>query len=522
MPKRICLIGAGRWGQNHLRVLNQLDSLAGIVDSRADTLADLSRDYPGVPTFTNASDALAEQFDGFIIATPTESHHELATLVLEHGAPVLVEKPLTPTAAEARDLQRLSLEKGVSLMVGHVLLFHPAIQKIKTLLTEGRIGKLQYLYSNRLNLGTVRKQESILWSFAPHDISIFQHLIGEFPIEVTSRGAAFLQPHIHDSTMTLLRYPNNVVGHIFVSWLHPYKEHRLVLIGSKGMLSFEDSSREKNLLFYEKGIDWVQGEPIKREGPTENVPYERKMPLTAELEYFIEHIESPSVELAGGREATEVLEVLELARESLLSEREVPSSRAGTDRRFFAHPSSYVDDGAEIGDGTKIWHFSHVQSGARIGRDCTLGQNVNVGDNVVIGDHVKIQNGVSIFEGVTLEDHVFCGPAMVFTNVSDPRARYPKRGAEGYERTLVREGASIGANATIVCGHTIGRHALIGAGAVVTTDVPDYSLMVGVPARQAGWVCECGERRPDTPDDVKCSRCNRKSRIRNGCLVIDV
>lgn len=159
---------------------------------------------------------------------------------------------------------------------------------------------------------------------------------------------------------------------------------------------------------------------------------------------------------------------------------------------YFVHESSYIDDDVTIGKGTKIWHFCHIQSGAVIGEHCSFGQNVNVSNQVKIGNNVKVQNNVSIYEGVELEDAVFCGPSMVFTNDLTPRAEYPK-GSAGYKRTLVRKGATIGANATIVCGHTIGRYALIAAGAVVTGDVPDHALMAGVPARPVGWVCECGE-----------------------------
>lgn len=160
---------------------------------------------------------------------------------------------------------------------------------------------------------------------------------------------------------------------------------------------------------------------------------------------------------------------------------------------YFVHESSYIDENVEIGKGTRIWHFCHIQKGARIGEDCSFGQNVNVSCNVKIGNGVKVQNNVSIYEGVELEDYVFCGPSMVFTNDLTPRAKYPK-GNTGYKKTLVKEGASIGANATIVCGHTIGCWAMIAAGAVVTRDVPDYALMAGVPARQIGWVDERGNR----------------------------
>ena len=188
-------------------------------------------------------------------------------------------------------------------------------------------------------------------------------------------------------------------------------------------------------------------------------------------------------------------------------------------QNFFVHESSYIDDNVQIGEGTKIWHFCHIQAGVRIGKHCTFGQNVNVGNNVVIGNYVKIQNNVSVYEGVTLEDYVFCGPSMVFTNVIDPRCKYPQRGAEFYHQTLVKEGASIGANATIVCGNTVGKHAFIGAGAVVTKDVPDYALMVGVPARQKGWVCECGEVLPKFEENIRCPRCGIDYVLKDGKLI---
>ncbi|MCD6233443.1 MAG: N-acetyltransferase [Candidatus Neomarinimicrobiota bacterium] len=180
------------------------------------------------------------------------------------------------------------------------------------------------------------------------------------------------------------------------------------------------------------------------------------------------------------------------------------------DKKYFVHKSSYVDEGVEIGEGTKIWHFSHIQKGAKIGPGCTLGQNVNVANNVVIGKYVKIQNNVSVYEGVELEDYVFCGPSMVFTNVLDPRSEFPQRGSQFYHKTLVKKSASIGANATIVCGITIGRYAFIGAGSVITKDVPDHALMVGIPARRIGWVCECAKRLTfDEKGKAICSSCGK-------------
>lgn len=161
--------------------------------------------------------------------------------------------------------------------------------------------------------------------------------------------------------------------------------------------------------------------------------------------------------------------------------------------KYYVHESSFIDADVTIGQGTKIWHFCHIQRGAGIGNDCVLGQNVYIGENVQIGNGVKIQNNVSVYDGVELEDYVFCGPSCVFTNDLTPRAKYPK-GKANYLKTLVKMGASIGANATILCNHTVGRWALIGAGAVVVSDVPDYAIMTGAPAEVSGWVCECGKK----------------------------
>jgi UDP-2-acetamido-3-amino-2,3-dideoxy-glucuronate N-acetyltransferase len=187
---------------------------------------------------------------------------------------------------------------------------------------------------------------------------------------------------------------------------------------------------------------------------------------------------------------------------------------------FFVHQSCYVDDGCEIGAGTKIWHFSHVMSGAKIGQRCNIGQNVVISPQVTLGDNVRIQNNVSVYTGVTLEDDVFCGPSMVFTNVINPRSHVSRK--DEYRPTLVKRGASLGANSTIVCGHTIGRYAFVGAGAVVTKDVPDYALIVGNPGRIVGWMCECGVKLasgPQPPLEGTCRACGIQYRLQAGCLV---
>lgn len=503
MNKKICVVGAGRWGKNHIKTLQELGCVAGIVEADPDTRNGFQDKYPEVKTFATIRGAIKEDFDGFTVATPAETHFEIAEFIITHKKHVLVEKPLTLKASEARRLKELAEENNVNLMVGHLLLFHPAIRKIKELIENGKIGRLEYIYSNRLNLGTVRTEENILWSFAPHDISVFQYFIGSLPVEVVSRGGVFLQPHNHDSSMTILTYPDNIVGHIFVSWLHPFKEHRMVVIGSKGMFSYEDSSEDKNILFYEKGIDWIQGEPIKRDGPTEVIPYEKKMPLTEELKYFAAHTNGDPVKTANAQNGVEVLEILERATESLLT----GTNPVIPNPNIFIHPMAVIDDNVKIGEKTKIWHFSHILPGSKIGENCNIGQNVVIGPDVTIGNNCKVQNNISIYKGVTLEAGVFCGPSMVFTNVYNPRAEIRKM--DQVRPTLVKKGTTIGANATIVCGVTLGRYSFIGAGAVIIKDVPDNALVAGNPGKQIGWVCECGER---LDGDMKCAVCGKSYR----------
>lgn len=192
------------------------------------------------------------------------------------------------------------------------------------------------------------------------------------------------------------------------------------------------------------------------------------------------------------------------------------------DKNYYVNQHAVVDQGVEIGEGTKIWHFSHIQSGSKIGKKCVFGQNVNVGNNVTIGNYCKVQNNVSIYEGVTLEDYVFCGPSMVFTNILDPKCKYPQVGAQYYVKTLVKEGASIGANATIVCGNTLGKHCMIGAGSVVTKNVPDYALVIGTPGRVVGWVSEAGKKlKFDENGKAFCEKSGKNYLVKDGIVISD-
>ena len=316
MPKsKVCVVGGGAWGANHIKTLDKLGVLGAVVEKDKSLLRDFKKQYSYIDSFKRIDESLERDFDGYILATPAETHFELAKKIIKYKKDLLVEKPLTLSIEESEILVQLSKENNVSLMVGHVLLFHPAIIKIKELIGLGKIGRLQYIYSNRLNLGKVRTEENVFWSLAPHDISIFQYLTdNSFPVKIKASGSAFIQKEIYDSTLTTLEYEQGVNGHIFVSWLHPFKEHRLVVVGSEAMISFEDSKEEKPLTLYSKKIDLVNGIPEKIDGPKELIEYNDKMPLEAELEYFI-NTKKPLI--SNGENGLDVVKILVEASKQL-------------------------------------------------------------------------------------------------------------------------------------------------------------------------------------------------------------
>lgn len=311
MRSAICVIGGGRWGENHARTLHEMGCLGGIVETRRARLEELLERYPA-EGFNELEGALRRGFDGYVLATPAETHYPLGKRLLERGKNVLIEKPMALCSRHSGELLQLARRRGCRLMVGHLLLFHPAILKIKELIDGGKVGELYYISSSRLNLGTVRTEENVFWSFAPHDISVLEYLVGAPPLAVEASGAKFLQEKIYDVTLTQFTYPGNVHAHIFVSWLHPFKEQKLVVIGSRGMITFNDSSPQKEIYFYNKRIDWVKGQPVRVEAPDEVIEYERKMPLEAQLQYFVGCLNGKGpVERACGRTGHRVVQVLE-------------------------------------------------------------------------------------------------------------------------------------------------------------------------------------------------------------------
>ena len=491
----VACIGGGYWGKNLIRNFSEIGTLGWICDTDPERRKLLGEDYPEVQ-LVSAPLSVLENPDvkAVAIATPAETHGALVRQALEAGKDVLVEKPLCLSVKEGKELHQLALQKGSVLMVGHLLWYHPAILKLKQLVDSGELGRIRYIYSNRLNLGKIRREENILWSFAPHDISVILGLLGEKPDEVQARGGNYLHDKIADVTVSLLSFPSGVRAHIFVSWLHPFKEQKLVVVGDRKMAVFNDVEPENKLLLYPHTIEWKGQVPVASKADAEVVRLEWQEPLKAECTHFLHCVQTRQKPRTDGEEAIQVLDVLRRCQEALDGKDKPapvtpPSNR---DKEYFVHSSAFVDENVAIGEGTTIWHVSHILKDSRIGKNCRIGQNVVLGPRVIIGDGVKIQNNVSVYEGVTLEDGVFCGPSMVFTNVFNPRSEVPRMNE--LRPTLVRKGATLGANCTIVCGLTIGQYAFVGAGAVVTRDVPDHGLVMGNPARLRGWMCVCGHR----------------------------
>lgn len=523
--KNIAIIGTGYWGKNLVRNFFNLGALHTICDTNPEAIKSFLHKYKGIRGVTAFSDILVSpEIKGVAISTPAVTHATLAREALLAGKDVYVEKPLCLSEEEGAELNRLARESGRILMVGHLLWYHPVVLKLKELVDRGELGRIRYIYSNRLNLGKLRREENVLWSFAPHDISVILGLTGEMPESVRTQGGNFLHQKIADTTVTLLNFASGIRAHIFVSWLHPFKEQKLVVVGEKQMAVFDDTAPwDEKLILYPHTIDWMENIPVAHRAEGHKIVVEQDEPLRAECAHFLDCMASRQTPRTDGEEGLRVLRILNASQASLEQEKKIVIEGNAVSGRigWTAHETAIIDDDVEIGEGTRIWHFSHIISGSSIGRNCNIGQNVVVGPNAIVGNNCKIQNNVSVYEGVILEDDVFCGPSMVFTNVYNPRCEFPRKNE--YRKTIVRQGATIGANATIVGGVTIGRYAFVGAGAVVNRDVPDFALVVGNPARQIGWMSRFGEQMPlplEGKGQYQCLHTGDRYKLDNGKVIL--
>ncbi|MBO6570713.1 MAG: Gfo/Idh/MocA family oxidoreductase [Kordiimonadaceae bacterium] len=484
---RVVVCGCGHWGKNLVRNFDELGVLVGVSDPDSALADKFSKQY-SVPALTWEECLESDVCTAVVIAAPAALHAKLGVEAMRAGKHVYIEKPLALTREDGSKLVATSLETDKQMMVGHLLQYHPVFVALLAMTKSGELGRLRYVYSNRLSLGKIRREENVLWSFAPHDISMILALVGEEPGEVRSTFTNILHDKIADTAQVQFKFPSGIRGHVFASWLHPYKEQKLVVVGDKAMAVFDDRADwPEKLAIYRHEVSWAGQVPHVVAADAEYVQVDVEEPLKAECQHFVDVVANNSRPRTDGHEALKVLNFMLAADPIRCSEQHVvryPNVQI--------HESAYVDDDVEIGEGTRVWHFSHLLSNVQIGKKCSIGQNVVIGPNVSVGDRCKIQNNVSLYDGVTLGDGVFCGPSCVFTNVNNPRSDIERK--DEFLKTNVGNGASIGANATIVCGNQLGEHCFIAAGATVTKDVPPFALMAGVPARRIGWMSLAGGR----------------------------
>ncbi|HWN99004.1 MAG TPA: Gfo/Idh/MocA family oxidoreductase [Blastocatellia bacterium] len=315
--RSLAVIGCGYWGKNLIRNFDALEVLAMVCDATPLGRKLAAEIAPNVEVTDRVERVLAaSEITGIVIATPAETHYELARQSLEAARDVFVEKPLALTYEQGAHLVKLADDKNRMLMVGHVLEYHPAIQRLLELVRAGELGKVQYIYSNRLSLGKIRREENILWSFAPHDVAVILRMMENLPFQVIACGGSYLQPNIADVTVTNLLFDNGVRAHIHVSWLHPFKEQRLVVVGSKKMASFDDVA--KQLILYDQRVELQAGQPVPIKGRGEEVAFDSSEPLRLECQAFLDAINSRQAPLTDGNSGLRVLSVLQAAQRSLV------------------------------------------------------------------------------------------------------------------------------------------------------------------------------------------------------------
>lgn len=487
----IILVGLGRWGANIHRTLQS----KGLCTITVDPVIGCGAEYTTLSTALLHHSKLA-----VIIATPPHTHFPLAKEALQAGRYVLVEKPMCVSVEEAEELSELSEGR---LMVDHLLMHSSPHRRLLRLCKDGVIGRLRRVKMTRFNFGTVRKHENVLWSLLAHDVSLLLGLFTGAVKDVRCVGQAVVTEGVEDYVDVSVRFDDGCIGQVEGAWMHPYKERRAVVYGESGCLVLNEwFHSEKGV---EKGgLRWYKWSATTREAGVDIEKKEMPLPEMDEetaglhkeaLRNVIEHfwrcsqgLERISSDADAG---LGVVRVLSAATQSLKSNgiaTQVARRPCTADNGAYIHPSATVDSGAMVGAGCKVWHYSHLMGTCTVGSNVSIGQNVFIGASVRIGSGCKIQNNVSVYGGVTVEEEVFLGPHCAFTNVKRPRA-FTKGVLEG---TVVRRGATVGANATVVCGVTLGEYCLVGAGSVVTRDVERFAVVVGNPARRVGWVGKDG------------------------------
>jgi UDP-2-acetamido-3-amino-2,3-dideoxy-glucuronate N-acetyltransferase len=503
------VFGGGYWGNKIIRILKE--DVAVIYDTHQATLDGLDEEFSDIPKVTSVDKVWKfSTVKRVVVVTPPHTHYDLIKDALTRGLDVYVEKPLVKSSAEAEELYALSQSLGRVLMVGHVTNYHPTVQVLLDRIRTQRYGSLRKIETQRLGAGFLRTDIDVMWDLGIHDVSVSLRLLkqGGFELDESSVRAMHSKAvGLHsDTVFAQANFTNKTIGkeamlEIHTAWHNTGKERILRLVFENALISWDATKviDDKTQL---KVCEFVNGPPpaysillqeVETEFPS---PSSTLMPLDTELLHFLDCCKNRSTPLTDGAEGIRVLKFLELvsACDSKRSDvaRECEKTPVFTDNpnaeEAFVHPTSVVERGAKIGKGTRIWYFCHISKNCCIGDNCNVGQNCYFGEGTVLGNNSKVQNNVSVYDGVVCEDDVFLGPSMVFTNDRNPRSAHLRP----FMKTFVKRGASIGANATIVCGTTLGEFCMVGAGAVVTKDVKPYALVYGNPARQRGWVDKDG------------------------------
>lgn len=571
----LLVVGCGKWGTNIIKTAHAMQCLAAVIDSDSSSFNILKERFPsiqGTAMYNSLSEALDKhKRAAVVVATPPSTHFKVAMQALSQGRHVFIEKPICDSTADAQTLVSEARKQGCVLMVDHLLQYSLPHRRLLHLVSTGYVGDVKRVRMRRVNFGTIRTVEDVLWSFCPHDLSILLALLrgpssssspapdnvsnktGVHATSIACHGQFTVSDHISDYVNLFINFSSGAHAHVEASWLHPLKERQVVVYGTEGSIILNEAMPDPNVpkiqiykwsakrradgTAVDAKISQDQLDKYLEEHPeTKSVAFSSdSQPLRSALEHFLDCAKNNNTPRTDGEEALRVLTLLNAASESIVnngsaipinnhplhtnhSSNDSPASAQkkpslnGTTKDFFAHESAILDDGAIVGQGTKIWHFSHIMGGARIGRDCNIGQNVFIGGKAVLGHGVKVQNNVSIYDAVKIDDNVFLGPSCVLTNVKTPRSHISRK--HEFLTTHVKQGVTVGANATIVCGVILGEFSFIGAGAVVTKHVPAHALVYGNPATIHGWVSTTGVRLvSENEETLKCPESNETYRL---------
>lgn len=517
----VIIVGAGKWGTKLITTACALKLSVAVVETNLEALG-LAKCNPRVSPTCLFFASLGEALDALpnaavIIATPPSTHFKVAEQAITAGRHVLVEKPMCDNLQDAHILVDLARKHQVILMVDHLLHYSAHHRRMLYLIESGLIGKVKRVHMSRMNFGTVRTNENVLWSLSPHDVSILLAACkGQSPQSVLCTGHKVVSLHVEDSVSLQVRFQDGMQAQIDCNWMHPFKERRAIVYGTKGCIVLNEAMPDANLkkiqAFHWSAKRKLDGSGVKIEKSEAHIlqylkdwnvqsvneleEMDPKQPLQVMLEHFVDCIKKKIAPRTDGNEGVRVLRILSAASESLVKSGEVVSLRnisAVTHAlRSFVHPTAVVDQGALLGQGTKVWHFSHIMPGAVLKEKCNIGQNVYIGGKAKLGRNVKVQNNVSIYDEVCVDDDVFLGPSCVLTNVKTPRSHVSRK--HEYMPTVIGKGATVGANATIVCGISLGAYSFVGAGAVVTKNVPPHAIVYGNPAVIKGWMSTTGNK----------------------------